>query len=38
MPIEIHVLSKADFAQWIEQRQAEYGITPEAEAAVAAAD
>jgi cytochrome c oxidase subunit 2 len=38
MPIEIHVVSKDEFAQWVEQRQAEYGITPPEATAVAAAD
>lgn len=36
MPIEIRVVSKDEFAQWVEQRQAEYGIAPEATAVAAA--
>lgn len=38
MPIEIHVVSKEDYALWVAERQAEFGITPDDETSVAALD
>ena len=36
MPIEVHVVSQDEFDQWIAERQAEFGITPDEPTSVAA--